>query len=82
MNHLHQNIFVQQLGQVVNFMYTLQGEAAGAVSFSNFDTLLAPFIRYDNLSYPQVEQAIQEFLYNMAVPTRVDSNVYQKIQKF
>ncbi len=59
------------LGQVVNFMYTLQGEAAGAVSFSNFDTLLAPFIRYDNLGYAQVEQAIQEFLYNMAVPTRV-----------
>ncbi|MFA5755337.1 MAG: ribonucleoside triphosphate reductase, partial [Candidatus Paceibacterota bacterium] len=63
--------FRAALGQVVNFMYTLQGEAAGAVSFSNFDTLLAPFIRYDNLSYPQVEQAIQEFLYNMAVPTRV-----------
>ncbi|MFZ3055102.1 MAG: ribonucleoside triphosphate reductase [Minisyncoccales bacterium] len=63
--------FRSALGQVVNFMYTLQGEAAGAVSFSNFDTLLAPFIKYDNLSYAQVEQAIQEFLYNMAVPTRV-----------
>jgi len=63
--------FRSALGQVVNFMYTLQGEAAGAVSFSNFDTLLAPFIRYDNLSYSQVEQAIQEFMYNMAVPTRV-----------
>ena len=63
--------FRSALGQIVNFMYTLQGEAAGAVSFSNFDTLLAPFIRYDNLSYSQVEQAIQEFLYNMAVPTRV-----------
>lgn len=63
--------FRSALGQVVNFMYTLQGEAAGAVSFSNFDTLLAPFIRHDNLSYAQVEQAIQEFLYNMAVPTRV-----------
>ncbi|MDD3046086.1 MAG: ribonucleoside triphosphate reductase [Candidatus Pacebacteria bacterium] len=63
--------FRSALGQVVNFMYTLQGEAAGAVSFSNFDTLLAPFIRYDNLSYSQVEQAVQEFLYNMAVPTRV-----------
>ncbi len=63
--------FRAALGQVVNFMYTLQGEAAGAVSFSNFDTLLAPFIRYDNLNYNQVEQAIQEFLYNMAVPTRV-----------
>jgi len=59
------------LGQVVNFMYTLQGEAAGAIAFSNFDTLLAPFIRYDNLSYQQVKQALQEFLYNMAVPTRV-----------
>jgi len=63
--------FRAALGQVVNFMYTLQGEAAGAVSFSNFDTLLAPFIRYDNLNYNQVEQAVQEFLYNMAVPTRV-----------
>ncbi len=63
--------FRSALGQIVNFMYTLQGEAAGAVSFSNFDTLLAPFIRYDNLNYNQVEQAIQEFLYNMAVPTRV-----------
>ncbi|MFA5086020.1 MAG: ribonucleoside triphosphate reductase [Candidatus Paceibacterota bacterium] len=63
--------FRAALGQVVNFMYTLQGEAAGAVSFSNFDTLLAPFIRYDNMTYNHVEQAIQEFLYNMAVPTRV-----------
>ncbi len=59
------------LGQVVNFLYTLQGECAGAVAFSNFDTLLAPFIRYDNLNYQQVKQAFQEFLYNMAVPTRV-----------
>ena len=59
------------LGQVVNFMYTLQGEAAGAVAFSNFDTLLAPFIRYDNLNYQQVKQALQEFLFNMSVPTRV-----------
>ena len=59
------------LGQIVNFLYTLQGEAAGAVAFSNFDTLLAPFIRYDHLNYTQVKQAMQEFLYNMAVPTRV-----------
>ena len=59
------------LGQIVNFMYTLQGECAGAIAFSNFDTLLAPFIRYDNLSYNQVKQALQEFLFNMAVPTRV-----------
>ncbi|MGC9048934.1 MAG: ribonucleoside triphosphate reductase [Patescibacteria group bacterium] len=59
------------LGQVVNFLYTLQGETAGAVSFSNFDTLLSPFIRYDNLNYQQVKQALQEFMFNMSVPTRV-----------
>lgn len=59
------------LGQVVNFFYTLQGEAAGAQAFSNFDTLLAPFIRYDNLSYKDVKQALQEFLFNVNVPTRV-----------
>ena len=63
--------FRSALGQVVNFLYTLQGEAAGAVAFSNFDTLLAPFIRYDNLNYQQVKQALQEFLFNMAIPTRV-----------
>jgi len=63
--------FRTALGQVVNFLYTLQGEVAGAVAFSNFDTLLAPFIRYDNLNYKQVKQALQEFMYNMAVPTRV-----------
>jgi len=59
------------LGQMVNFFYTLQGEIAGAVAFSNFDTLLAPFIRYDKLEYKQVKQAMQEFLFNCAVPTRV-----------
>lgn len=59
------------LGQVVNFFYTMQGEAAGAQAFSNFDTLLAPFIRYDKLNENQIKQALQEFLYNMNVPTRV-----------
>ena len=59
------------LGQVVNFFYTLQGEAAGAQAFSNFDTLLAPFIRYDHLTYPEVRQALQEFIFNINVPTRV-----------
>ena len=59
------------LGQIVNFMYTLQGESAGAQAFSNFDTLLAPFVRYDKLNYEQVKQAIQEFVFNMNVPTRV-----------
>lgn len=63
--------FRSALGQVVNFLYTLQGEAAGAQAISNFDTLLAPFIRYDQLSYREVKQAMQEFLYNMNVPTRV-----------
>ncbi|WP_269539037.1 ribonucleoside triphosphate reductase [Cerasicoccus fimbriatus] len=59
------------LGQVVNFFYTLQGEAAGAQAFSSFDTLLAPFIRYDNLDYAQVRQILQEFIFNVNVPTRV-----------
>ncbi|MDD3905734.1 MAG: ribonucleoside triphosphate reductase [Candidatus Omnitrophica bacterium] len=59
------------LGQIVNFFYTLQGEAAGAQAFSNFDTLLAPFIHYDNLDYKAVKQALQEFLFNVNVPTRV-----------
>lgn len=63
--------FRTALGQVVNFMYTMQGEAAGAQAFSNFDTLLAPFIRYDKLSYEQVKQSMQEFVFNMNVPTRV-----------
>jgi ribonucleoside-triphosphate reductase (formate) len=59
------------LGQVVNFFYTLQGEAAGAQAFSNFDTLLAPFIRYDGLKFAEVKQALQEFIFNINVPTRV-----------
>lgn len=59
------------LGQVINFFYTLQGEIAGAQAFANFDTYLAPFIRYDNLSYKDVKQCLQEFLYNVNVPTRV-----------
>jgi ribonucleoside-triphosphate reductase len=63
--------FRTALGQLVNVLFTLQGETAGANAVSNFDTLLAPFIRYDNLSYQQVKQAMQEFLYNCMVPTRV-----------
>ncbi len=63
--------FRTALGQIVNFMYTLQGEAAGAIAFSNFDTLLAPFIRYDKLTYKEVKQSMQEFIFNMNVPTRV-----------
>lgn len=63
--------FRAALGQLVNFFYTLQGENAGAEAISNFDTLMAPFIRYDNLNYFQVKQSIQEFLFNCAIPTRV-----------
>ncbi len=63
--------FRAALGQMANFMFTLQGEAAGAIAFSNFDTLLAPFIRYDKLSYKEVKQSLQEFVFNMNVPTRV-----------
>jgi anaerobic ribonucleoside-triphosphate reductase len=59
------------LGQIVNFFYTLQGEAAGAQAFSNFDTLLAPFIRFDRLNYIGIKQALQEFVFNINVPTRV-----------
>lgn len=59
------------LGQIVNATFTTQGETAGAQAWSSFDTYSAPFIRKDNLSYEQVKQAIQEFVFNMNVPTRV-----------
>ena len=62
--------FRTALGQIVNFLYTMQGEAAGAQAFSNFDTLLAPFVKYDKLEYAQVKQAMQEFVFNLNVPTR------------
>lgn len=62
--------FRTALGQIVNFFYTMQGEAAGAQAFSNFDTLLAPFVYYDDLNYRQVKQAMQEFIFNINVPTR------------
>lgn len=63
--------FRTALGQIVNFFYTMQGEAAGAQAFSNFDTFLAPYVHYDQLNYKEVKQGIQEFLFNMNVPTRV-----------
>ncbi len=63
--------FRSALGQIVNFFYTLQGEAAGAQAMSNFDTLLAPFIWEDDLDYKQVKQALQEFVFNINIPTRV-----------
>ena len=63
--------FRSALGQIVNFFYTMQGESAGAQAFSNFDTLLAPFIAIDGLNYKQVKQSMQEFIFNMNIPTRV-----------
>jgi len=63
--------FRSALGQIINFFYTMQGEAAGAQAFANFDTYLAPFIRYDNLTYKEVKQGLQEFMFNINVPTRV-----------
>jgi len=63
--------FGTALMQIVNYLYTLQGEAAGAQALSNFDSLLAPFIRYDKLDYKAVKQEMQKFLFNMNVPTRV-----------
>lgn len=63
--------FKSALGQIVNFLYTMQGEAAGAQAFASFDTYLAPFIRYDNLTYKEVRQGVQEFMFNVNVPTRV-----------
>ncbi|MBP1661854.1 MAG: anaerobic ribonucleoside-triphosphate reductase [Thermoplasmatales archaeon] len=63
--------FSTALMQIVNYLYTLQGEAAGAQALSNFDSLLAPFIAKDRLSYDSVKQEMQKFLFNMNVPTRV-----------
>lgn len=58
------------LGQMINFLGTLQNEWAGAQAFSSFDTYLAPYLRTDQLSYQQVRQALQEFIYNLNVPSR------------
>jgi anaerobic ribonucleoside-triphosphate reductase len=59
------------LGQIVNSTFTTQGESAGAQAWSSIDTYCAPFIRYDNLDYKAVKQALQEFIFNLNVPTRV-----------
>ncbi len=59
------------LGQVVNSTFTTQGETAGAQAWSSFDTYIAPFVRYDKLDFKSVKQALQEFIFNLNVPTRV-----------
>lgn len=58
------------VGQIVNFLGTLQNEWAGAQAFSSFDTYVAPYVRMDQLSYKEVKQAIQELIYNLNVPSR------------
>ncbi|MBA4343735.1 MAG: ribonucleoside triphosphate reductase [Methylibium sp.] len=58
------------VGQIVNFLGTLQNEWAGAQAFSSFDTYLAPYVRKDGLGYEQVRQAMQELIYNLNVPSR------------
>lgn len=63
--------FESALMQIANLLFTLQGESAGAQAISSVDTYLAPFIYYDNLDYPQVKKAVQRFVYNLNVPTRV-----------
>ena len=58
------------VGQIVNFLGTLQNEWAGAQAFSSFDTYMAPYVRHDRMSYEQVRQCIQELIYNLNVPSR------------
>ena len=62
--------FRSALGQIVNFLFTTQNEFSGAQAFANFDTYLAPFIRFDGLTEKEVKQALQEFVFNMNVTTR------------
>ena len=62
--------FSSALGQMVNFLGTLQNEWAGAQAFSSFDTYLAPYVRHDGLDYAAVRQGLQEFIYNLNVPSR------------
>jgi anaerobic ribonucleoside-triphosphate reductase len=58
------------LGQMVNFLGTLQNEWAGAQAFNNVDTYLAPFVRHDRLDYAQVKQAMQKFIFNINTTSR------------
>ena len=62
--------FSSAIGQIVNFLGTMQNEWAGAQAFSSFDTYMAPFVRLDKLSYTEVRQGIQELIYNLNVPSR------------
>jgi ribonucleoside-triphosphate reductase len=63
--------FSTVLGQMNNLFFVLSGEMAGAQAFSNFDTLLAPYVKRDHLTYNQVKQALQEFIFSLNIPTRI-----------
>ena len=62
--------FSSAVGQIVNFLGTLQNEWAGAQAFSSFDTYMAPFVRLDSMTYDQVLQCMQELIFNLNVPSR------------
>ncbi len=62
--------FSSAVGQIVNFLGTLQNEWAGAQAFSSFDTYMAPFVRLDSMTYEQVKQCMQELIFNLNVPSR------------
>jgi ribonucleoside-triphosphate reductase len=62
--------FSSAVGQIVNFLGTLQNEWAGAQAFSSFDTYMAPFVRLDDMTYDQVKQSVQELIFNLNVPSR------------
>ena len=62
--------FSSAIGQIVNFLGTMQNEWAGAQAFSSFDTFMAPYVRHDALTYHEVRQGIQELIYNLNVPSR------------
>lgn len=62
--------FSSAVGQIVNFLGTLQNEWAGAQAFSSFDTYMAPFVRLDDMTYEQIKQCMQELIFNLNVPSR------------
>ncbi|ERH21563.1 anaerobic ribonucleoside-triphosphate reductase, partial [Actinomyces johnsonii F0510] len=62
--------FSSAVGQIVNFLGTLQNEWAGAQAFSSFDTYMAPFVRLDDMTYDQIKQCMQELIFNLNVPSR------------
>jgi len=71
--------FREALGQMSNFLGILQSEWAGAQAFSSFDTYLAPYVFYDNLSYAEVKKAIRQFVYNLNVPARWGQSPFTNI---